>query len=200
MKYKEDNEEKKMSDKMNKELNEAEINQIIDEEIGAYLEENAVGAGAVAGYAVKEEEVDEARRGVDQKAHKFTKGSRDSYTDKFGRKIPYRIDGCDLELKDIPSTYPQGHPVYDGKPVDPETGMPVEAITVHGMMNRHKLHKWMCANPKSKPIPITAKAPNDEFQGTVGSGAPFPRGPGAKPVFKEGISLRVATPDTLDEI
>ena len=37
-----------MSDKMNKELNEAEINQIIDEEIGAYLEENAMSAGGVA--------------------------------------------------------------------------------------------------------------------------------------------------------
>ena len=37
MKYKEDNEEKKMSDKINKELNEAEINQTIDEEIGVYL-------------------------------------------------------------------------------------------------------------------------------------------------------------------
>ncbi len=76
--------------------------------------------------------------------------------------------------------------------------MPVEAISVHSVYNRHKLHKWMCANPKSKPIPITAKAPPKKFTGTVGSGAPFP--PDGERVFKEGISLRVTTPDTLDEI
>ena len=201
-----------MSDKMNKELNEAEINQIIDEEIGAYLEENSVGGGALTGYAgvVEEESIDEAMPGdfPDPVAHKFTKGSRDSYTDKFGRKIPYRIEDCDLELKDVPSTYPQGHPIYDGKPVDPETGMPVEAISVHSMYNRHKLHKWMCANPKSKPIPITAKkpakgrydtagtpvrrplAPDDDFDRYIDEGVERPK----------GISLRVTTPDTLDEI
>lgn len=179
------------------------LEEIIDEEIQAYLEENAMGGGGVhiaPGAVKKEENIDEAAPGKlpDPVAHKFTKGSRDSYTDKFGRKIPYRIDGCDLELKDVPSTYPQGHPMYDGKPVDPETGMPVEAISVYGMYNRHKLHQWMCKNSKSKPIPITAKAPPEKFTGTVGSGAPFP--PEGERVFKEGISLRVTTPDTLDEI
>ena len=180
------------------------LEEMIDEEIGAYLEENSVSAGAVhmapdrkRPILQTEEGIDEAMPGkmADPKAHKFSKGSRDSYTDKFGRKIPFSIDDCDLELKDVPSTYPQGHPIYDGKPVDPETGMPLETITVHGMQNRHKLHKWMCKNPKSKPIPVTAKAPNDEFQGTVGSGAPFPTHPGAKKVFKEeepsGIKVRL---------
>ena len=223
-----------MSDKMNKELNEAEINQIIDEEIGAYLEENSMGGGAMAFApgAVKEEEVDEGRRRrhIDPKAHKFS-GKRDPYfftnprdrskpipkqltiqlddngepvLDDDGNEIYVAWTGqtetpsCSLHFSDVPGTYPQGHPVYDNAPTDPETGMPVSPITVHGMANRHNLHKWMCANSKSKPIPITAKPRPKKFSGSVTAGDPFP--PDGERVFKEGISLRVTTPDTLDEV
>ena len=228
-----------MSDKMNKELNEAEINQIIDEEIDAYLEENSVGGGAMAFApgAVKEEEVDEGRRGrhIDPHAHKYTRRSKDEQEYFFRNPRPWvgpklipkqltiQLDddgepvlddkgneiyvawtgqtetpSCSLHFSDVPGTYPQGHPEYNKTPIDPETGMPVEAKTVHGMANRHNLHKWMCANPMSKPIPITAKPRPKKFRGSVTAGDPFP--PDGERVFKEGISLRVTTPDTLDEI
>ena len=210
-----------MSDKMNKELNEAEINQIIDEEIGAYLEENSVGGGAMAFApgAVKKE-IDEAAPGKlpDPVAHKMTPGDPNGYTDKFGRYIPYKLKGCDLELKDVPMTYPPNHKIYwkrDGDKLippetDPETGLPVNGpLRVASLYARSQLHKWMCspANKAAAPWPdIPPKAPSDEFEGTVGSGQPFPRHPGAKMVFpkneglEKGISLRVTTPDTLDEV
>ena len=206
-----------MSDKMNKELNEAEINQIIDEEIGAYLEE-----------------VDEGRRGTlpDPHANKYTRRSKDEQKyfipnprDR-ANPIPKQLhrvskeadweaftgqtggEVCSLKFGDVPTTYPQGHPKYDGKPVDPETGMPASPIGGLSMTARGNLHKWMCSEPRSKPIPITAKkpakgrydaagtpvrrplAPDDDFDRYIDEGVERPK----------GISLRVTTPDTLDEV
>ena len=223
-----------MSDKMNKELNEVEIDQIIDEEIGSYLEENSMGGGAMAFApgAVKEEEVDEGRRGrhIDPHAHKFNRKKPDPHFIPNPRDranpIPKQLhrvskeadweaftgqtggEVCSLKFGDVPSTFPQGHPKYDGKPTDPETGMPASPVGGLSMTARGELHKWMCSNPKSKPIPITAKkpakgrydaagtpvrrplAPDDDFDRYIDEGVERPK----------GISLRVTTPDTLDEI